>query len=152
MLVRKALESITVYYAAQHATPEQHKAMQQCVQEMSVIVRNGLYNEEDFFDYSNHDMQLHLIISEASRNGPAHTLLTAIIPMVKTGRLEIIKRLGGFDDFRSQTEMQATQNAEHISIVEAILARQPERARELMDTHLERVAWFISKFGQKLPV
>jgi GntR family transcriptional repressor for pyruvate dehydrogenase complex len=147
MLVRKALESVTVYYAALNAQSKHRKALKKCLEEMSIIVKDGLYSEEHFYDYSNHDMELHLIISEASHNGPAHTLLTAIIPMVKTGRVELIKRLGSFDEFRSQAEMQAIQHAEHEGLVEAILRRDAEMAQALMEAHLDQVARFISKYG-----
>lgn len=148
MVARRALEVTTAPLAAQHATAEQLAALRACLAEMSAVAQPGLHLEENFYEYGHMDLRLHALIAEASHNSILETLLSAVLPLVMTGRFEVVKRLGSFDQFLSRGALRELHvHSEHIQVIQAITDRDPSAAEALMKSHLDRAIEVYGNLG-----
>lgn len=148
MVVRKGLEAITTPLAVKHGTAEQFQALRQSIGTMSAIMDRWLESEDSFYAYSKEDINFHLLIAEAAHNRPAHTILSAVLPLIKTSRVELFKRAGSFGRFRSEYARQVSQHTEHINIANAILNLEVEIATDFMMAHLDRVIELFRNIDQ----
>ena len=136
-VVRQALELVSASAAAQHATSEEIAALRTCLEEMSRLLEQEISSEDDFRVFSDKDTEFHLLIAQASHNLPLETLLSAILPLVMSGRAEIISRTGGFQQFIVRSEPQNAYE-EQTHIVNAIANRDPKAAEHFTYLHLQR--------------
>ena len=136
-VVRQALELVAAPRAAQYVTPEEMTALRECTEEMAVLIRQGIRSEDDFQALTAKDEQFHHMIAEASHNAPLSTLLSAILPLVMRGRLQIVNRTGGFQRFLERSARENVSD-EHTNIVDAIANRDPRAAEHFVYLHLQR--------------
>jgi len=136
-VVRQALELVAAPKAAQYATPEEIAALRNCLEEMAPLVKQGIHSEDSFRAFSTKDEEFHRLIAKASHNMPLATLLNAILPLVMSGRLEIINRTGGFQRFIARSGRE-NAHEEHANIVNAIANRDPKAAEHFVYQHLQR--------------
>ena len=106
--------------AAQNADDEAIAAIGASVQEMEEIVLQNKVNIEAELDF-------HRSIAEATKN----PVITRLIPII----MESITKI--YSDAPRTTEDHRQALEEHRLIYEAIAARDPERAFQAMQTHLE---------------
>jgi GntR family transcriptional regulator, transcriptional repressor for pyruvate dehydrogenase complex len=111
--------------AAMRSSPAQEAEIQTQVERFSKLVADGKPTDEA-------DFQFHMAIAAATNNARFRTFLEHVgkrmIPRVKFRTV-----MGGVDPLPSR---DASILEEHRSIAEAILARDPDRAREAMRLHL----------------
>lgn len=136
-VVRQALELVAAPVAALKATPEEISAMRKCHEEMLGLFEQGLASEEAFLAFNTRDEEFHNLISEAAHNLPLATLMNPIIHLIMTGRLEIIRRTGGFQRFIMRSKRETVLD-EHFNILAAITNHDPKAAEHFVYTHLQR--------------
>lgn len=136
-VVRQALELVAAPRAAQYATAEDLDALKESLDDMATIIGKGIEVEEHFHIFTKSDIELHARVAEASHNVPLATLLRAILPMIMSGRLEIINRTGGFKRFISRS-IPSVVMEEHSNIVSAIINHDVTAAEHFVYKHLQR--------------
>ena len=136
-VVRQALELVAAPRAAQYATEAHITKLRNCLDEMSDLITKGIQGEEQFQAFTNCDIKHHLLIADASANLPLATLLSAILPLIMKGRLEIINRTGGIQRFFLRSSLVLALQ-EHTNIVHAISNRDTKAAELFMSQHLQR--------------
>jgi DNA-binding GntR family transcriptional regulator len=136
-VVRQALELVSVSRAAQYATPEEIARLQECLIEQRALIKKGIHTVEEFRAFSAKDEEFHLLMAEASQNQPLVTLLSTVLPLVMSGRLEIIERSGGFEAFIQRSVRESVCD-EHASILDAISNRDTRAAEYFIYAHLQR--------------
>lgn len=136
-VVRQALELVAAPRAAQYATAEDIERLKSSLEDMNTIVGKGIEVEEHFHIFTKSDIELHARVAEASHNVPLATLQRAILPMIMSGRLEIINRTGGFKRFIARS-IPSIVIEEHSNIVSAIINHDPAAAEHFVYKHLQR--------------
>lgn len=137
-IARQALELATAALAAQQATPKAIETLSTLLEnlgELNSIAPSGLAGYRTFAEL---DVQFHLGIAEASGNGALSTLLRAVLPLLNSGRLELLKRRRADMEAFLTPERLNTVLDEHKSIFAAIKNRDPVGARNFMDWQLQR--------------
>lgn len=133
---RRVLEGATAYYAAQRATESD---LQNIRAQMAELERASACGEREA--EANADARLHEAIARASHNAMFLHLHTSVIGVLR----EHIRSAG--TGIREQhQDFARLLLIQHRTVVEAILARQPEEARTAMQTHID----FARKLGGKL--
>jgi GntR family transcriptional repressor for pyruvate dehydrogenase complex len=118
--VRRGLESQTAALAAERATAEQIERLAELVAAM----RDRTLSGEQMTEY---DTAFHVLVAEASHNSMLHNLILSIRNLLRD-----YMRLG----FAMLTEDEDNVTV-HERILRAIVARQPEEARQAMLAHLD---------------
>jgi DNA-binding FadR family transcriptional regulator len=136
MEVRQGLEVQSAKLAAQRRTPEQLQAMKQIVAAM----RENLHNPAIFIEL---DVELHLLIAEASHNTMMVRLIESIRETLKVTIEEGLRRRS-----MTQEQFQPVQTG-HECIVAAIERGEAEEAGKMMRQHLGRATTKI--WGEWLP-
>jgi GntR family transcriptional repressor for pyruvate dehydrogenase complex len=121
--VREVLEGETAAFAAERRTDEDVLAIAETIDAMA----EGLDSAERYIDA---DLQFHLAIARASRNRIALHMMHAIREILRRSLLTLYAVPGGPEG----------SVAHHRLILEAIVARDPDGARERMREHLRLVA------------
>lgn len=121
--VREILECETAALAAQRRTDEDVLAIAETVDAMAA----SLQSADSYIDA---DLQFHIAVARASRNRIALHMMHAIREILRRSLLSLFQVPGGPE--RSV--------AHHRAILEAIVARDAERARERMREHLQLVS------------
>jgi GntR family transcriptional repressor for pyruvate dehydrogenase complex len=121
--VREVLEGETAAFAAQRRTDEDVLAIAEAIDAMAA----GLDSAEQYIDG---DLQFHLAIARASRNRIALHMMHAIREILRRSLLTLYSVPGGPEK----------SIAHHRRILEAIVARDPDAARERMREHLRVVS------------
>jgi GntR family transcriptional repressor for pyruvate dehydrogenase complex len=121
--VREVLEGETAAFAAQRRTDEDVLAIAETIDAMVA----GLDSAERYIDA---DLQFHLAIARASRNRIALHMMHAIREILRRSLLTLYTIPGG----------PGGSIAHHRAILEAIVARDAEGARERMREHLRIVS------------
>jgi GntR family transcriptional repressor for pyruvate dehydrogenase complex len=121
--VREVLECETAAFAAQRRTDEDVLAIAETIDAMAA----GLDSAERYIDG---DLQFHLAIARASRNRIALHMMHAIREILRRSLLTLYTIPGGPEG----------SIAHHRRILEAIVARDAEGARERMREHLRIVS------------
>jgi GntR family transcriptional repressor for pyruvate dehydrogenase complex len=122
---RKEFEARNAELAAKHATEEHVRRLFQILDEMEADIRAG---REEF----EHELDFHLTIAEASHNRIRFFITTSMLlahaEMLREARRQMVRRHARLlEDFLH----------EHRAIALCIEARDPEKARAAMHTHLE---------------
>jgi len=136
-VVRQALEIVAAPRAALYATEQQIISLRNCLTEMEATIDQGIHVEEHFQRFTQHDIELHSLVAQSSNNLPLSTLLSVILPLIMSGRLEIINRTGGFKKFIARSRPE-TILEEHTNIVNSIVNRDPGAAEHFVYKHLQR--------------
>ena len=122
MQVRKILEPGIAYYAAQNATSDNLKALEEILTKQEAKAAIGDPGVEE-------DSQFHYLIAQMTGNGFLVSLLQLINESIKDTR-DIVLR---YPDTRSATRVG------HRRILEALTAGNAEQARAAMLAHVEEV-------------
>ncbi len=117
---RKILETQTAALAALRATDEDIKMLELAHEEFRQQVEAGVSGLED-------DLMFHLKISECSRN----SVLSSLIGMITPGLLQMSRDLNTCDQGRYRDAF-----FEHENILNAIKARDKEKAESAMREHM----------------
>jgi DNA-binding FadR family transcriptional regulator len=121
--MRMALEPEAAAFAARRRTPEQLEAMQGWAARMS----DPKISQEDFVQA---DLGLHLAVAQ-SANNPFFLSISTLIEVALVAMLTISSPV-------ENSERLAASVAEHRAIVDAIAARDPERARRAMEAVVQK--------------
>lgn len=124
--IRTALEVLTVELAMGNWSENMLQQLEECHQQQKALTReNDRQFEEHFLDL---DVRFHGILLEAANN----ELLTEMIGEIR----DKIRRFGMNAIFRDEQRFTETLD-EHLEILDAIRARDVERAKEKMKLHIE---------------
>ena len=138
MAARRLIEPQVLPLVVAYATQRDFDEMRRCV-EGGGAAQSG--SEFEAWDYA-----LHHAIVAASRN----ELLVSMYRMVERARDgEIWGNMKSRNDTR---ERRLTYQADHVEIVDAICARELDKATAAMDAHLARVQANLLTGGQPTPV
>ena len=121
--MRMALEPEAAAFAARRRTPEQLEEMQDWAARMS----DPKISQQDFVQA---DLGLHLAVAQ-SANNPFFLSISTLIEVALVAMLTISSPV-------ENAERLAASVAEHRAIVDAIAARDPERARRAMEAVVQK--------------
>lgn len=121
--VRVVLERLSASLASRHAGLTALRRMRETVERMDA---EGLSRE----DFNALDTDFHVAIAEAAGNSLATDLTVAIRESL---RLPILAGFKASDDWDS---LNAMLRREHHAILDAVEAREPDRAAELVEQHI----------------
>lgn len=132
LAVRRVLEAESVGLAARKLTDEQIDQLEAILAPIDALVADGSVDPEAFIDA---DMRFHQLISRAGGNPALAALVDGLMTRTFRGRL-----------WRALTERDSVgvAHAEHRLILDALRARDPERARIRMLSHLLGVEEFAA--------
>ena len=119
---RMALELGTVQLAAERATDEERDALANALATHT--------NGEDWATFRRWDAAFHVLLAEAAHSGR----VVAAMTRVQGEMSDLLAQLTPYDSAREETA------AEHRRVAEAVVAGDPQGAREAMRRHLESTA------------
>jgi GntR family transcriptional repressor for pyruvate dehydrogenase complex len=131
--VRMGLETWSAYLAAKRATDEQARQLRDLYEIMEKQAAEGGWDAEI-------DAKFHYVITEATQNTIQVHVLNTIHSLFQT---TIMVALTEFYQKEGYLELLLSQ---HRDILEAIEARDPERAQKAMRAHLELVEQKMNEF------
>ena len=134
--VRKGLETWSAYLAAKRADDSEIEKLRELYQTMVEQAKNGSWNAKI-------DAEFHLTITAATHNTLQVHVLDTIQSLFQT---TIMAALSEFYSKEGHIEQLLNH---HREIMEAIAARDPERARNVMMEHLTLVEDKLAIFLQK---
>ncbi|MCA7000905.1 FadR/GntR family transcriptional regulator [Dickeya solani] len=123
---RQVYEAMMAELAAVHATDEQRAALQDITRDLSRLHVNDA-------QFLHEDKRFHLLISEMSGNEVLQDMMDYLWNKRQSSRFVRLETLYADSDF------PRTMNQDHTDIAEAIVARDPARARASMERHLQHV-------------
>lgn len=122
---RHALEGVAAYYAALRGTEEDLDRIRQSYELIEEIQKTGDLEAE-----SNAVLQYQLIVTEAAHNVVLLHLLRCMVPMLEQNIRQ------NFEFLYTHKEMYKAVSEHRTQIYAAIMAREPEKAREASHRHL----------------
>jgi len=122
---RHALEGIAAYYAALRGTDEDLVRIRDCHLQIQTAQQSGDLDAE-----ADAVMQYQIAVTEAAHNVVLLHLLRSMGPMLEQNVRQ------NFELLYSRREMLEKVSSHRASIFEAIVAREPEQAREASHRHL----------------
>jgi GntR family transcriptional regulator, transcriptional repressor for pyruvate dehydrogenase complex len=131
MEVRRGIEVQSVVLAAQRRTDQQALAIQGTVQEMEKNIAN-------LAQYATLDMRLHLQIAEASQNSMLFFLVDSLREALEKSVIEGMRQ-------RHTEEAHARVQELHKLLADAVVARDGDRAAEIMSAHFEEAIAALSR-------
>ena len=135
---RHALEGIAAYYAALRGTEEDLERIRQSYELIKSAQKSGDLNAE-----SDAVLQYQLIVTEAAHNVVLLHLLRCMIPMLEQN----IRQNFEFLYTRKEMYNAVSEHREHI--FSAIVAREPEKAREASHRHLAFIEDLLLDIGRE---
>ena len=135
---RYLLEGASAAYAAQRATEQDCENLKLAFTELELAMEKNDRERE-----SKADLNFHLAIAEASHN---MVLLHSLRSMFSMLKHNVYTNIGGLYDRNTTGEDLRLQ---HKAILEAILAGNPEEAREAAEQHILYVQKTLSKLEQQ---
>ena len=127
MEIRKSLDADAAYYAAERASEPDRVRL---VAALEAVTEPG---GSDPARQAEADAKLHMVIAEASQNAVLRQVMAGLFELMRLSIAESLKQL-----FRLPKTADML-DAQHRRIVEAILARQPDKARAAVLEHLSFV-------------
>ncbi len=121
--MRLNLEVSIVRLAAQRITKEQKKQLVYAVDQMDQLIGQGNLDE-----FSEHDMQFHLLLAQVAQNKILHDIYKFI-------RASIQKFLSGMNIFPG-TPVES--NYYHRKICNAVINNDPDNAEQSMAQHIQK--------------
>ncbi|MEA1063609.1 pyruvate dehydrogenase complex transcriptional repressor PdhR [Erwinia sp. HR93] len=122
---RHALEGVAAYYAALRGTDEDVARLRDCYRDIELAQRSGDLDAE-----SSAVMKYQIAVTEAAHNVVLLHLLRCMEPMLAQNVRQ------NFELIYGRREMLPLVSEHRARIYEAIIAREPERAREASHRHL----------------
>ncbi|AIR70081.1 FadR/GntR family transcriptional regulator [Dickeya fangzhongdai] len=123
---RQVYEAMMAELAAVHASDEQRAALQDITRDLSHLHVNDA-------QFLHEDKRFHLLISEMSGNEVLQDMMDYLWNKRQSSRFVRLETLYADPDF------PRTMNQDHADIADAIVARDPARARASMERHLQHV-------------
>lgn len=122
---RHALEGVAAYYAALRGTDEDLARISECHQAIELAQQSGKLDAE-----ASAVLQFQIAITEAAHNVVLLHLVRCMEPMLARNLRQ------NFELLYVHQDMHPRVSAHRARIFQAIVARQPEQAREASDSHL----------------
>ncbi|OBT17298.1 transcriptional regulator PdhR [Vibrio sp. UCD-FRSSP16_10] len=135
---RHALEGIAAYFAALRGTVEDFQRITQCQEMLSVPE-----NSDDIESEAKAIMEFLIAIAEASHNVVLLHIVRSLSPLLQDNVLQNLQLLHGHAD-----ALQRLSDHRE-GIVTAITSREPQRARELCESHLAFIDETLSDLTQE---
>ena len=126
--LRHSLEGTAAYYAAERATEQDKKSIRKRLEELQAVVLKREPVEE-----AKADLELHLAIANAAHNLPL-TLMIRNIYSLLLNHIEAHLSL-----VSQQEKTNEKLQSQHQSLVDAVLAGDGHKAREIVYAHLDLV-------------
>lgn len=126
--LRHSLEGTAAFYAAARATEQDKKAIRKRFEELQAVVLKRAPAEE-----AKADLELHLAIADAAHNAPL-TLMIRNIYSLLLNHIEAHLSL-----VSQQDKINEKLQSQHQSLVDAVLAGDGIKAREIVYAHLDFV-------------
>lgn len=123
--LRGVLEDMAANLAAQRATDVDRKALQDCAKEINAAHATGDPKQE-----AEADLKLHMIVYEASHNIVLLHMMRALSKMLRKG--VFLNRL----QLYALPEVRSILRDQHLSIIDAILARDADQAGQAAAAHM----------------
>ncbi|MFC6886505.1 MULTISPECIES: FadR/GntR family transcriptional regulator [Actinomadura] len=139
LAVRGALDELAAQEAAAHGTSE---ALDQMLEAHRAFLEAASAERPEFTRIAELDVAFHLSVAQAAPGGLLKLLLQDLHGLLTDSRLITLARPG-------QLPRSA---AEHQSIVEAILARDPSAAGRLASDHVTRIREWAADFTAPNPI
>jgi DNA-binding GntR family transcriptional regulator len=122
--VRMVLEGLCAYKAAERVTDEEKEELRTIGEAMSSAVERG-----DLLTYSSSNKLLHAKVGEFSRQVTANQIINRVRAQIVRHQYRIAMNPG----------RPAVSLPEHLEIIDAICAHDPERAETALRTHMRSV-------------
>ncbi|HHR5902000.1 TPA: pyruvate dehydrogenase complex transcriptional repressor PdhR [Providencia alcalifaciens] len=135
---RHALEGIAAYYAALRGTEEDLERIRQSYELIKSAQESGDLNAE-----SDAVLQYQLIVTESAHNVVLLHLLRCMIPMLEQNIRQ------NFEFLYTRKEMYNAVSEHREQIFSAIVAREPEKAREASHRHLAFIEDLLLDIGRE---
>ncbi|RWR02373.1 GntR family transcriptional regulator [[Pantoea] beijingensis] len=123
---RQVFEAMTAEMAARNATDEQRIELREITQDLIQLH----INDEKFL---HEDKRFHLLISEMSGNEVLRDMMEHLWNKRKSSRFVRL------ESHYAETDFPLEMNRDHENIAQAIIDRDPQRARTCMELHLQHV-------------
>lgn len=135
---RHALEGIAAYYAALRGTDEDLERIRQSYELIKKVQQSGDIDAE-----SDAVLQYQLIVTEAAHNVVILHLLRCMVPMLEQNIRQ------NFEFLYARKEMYNAVSEHRAQIFSAIMAREPEKAREASHSHLAFIEELLLDIGRE---
>ena len=142
-VVRQALELVSAPRAAQYATTEEIEQLRQCLSDLQELATYAGDSDEAYLAFIEKDTAFHCLVAEASHNLPLATILQSILPLMNSGRLEIMKQANGANGTSNRRPLGNRHEPGQIvdelnGVFTAIVNRDPKAAEHFIYLHLQR--------------
>jgi len=137
--LRHALEGVAAYYAASRRTEADRASLQARFDEMTAAHGRGDARAE-----AEADMAFHMTVAEASHNVVLLHVMRGLFTLLSDS---IVKKLETL--FSSGSPSFEALNAQHSALLDAILAGEPEKARDVAFEHLVYVEDSLREMDQE---
>ena len=134
---RHALEGVSAYYAALRCTQADKKRLQKCYVELQAALVQKLFEKE-----TKADAEFHLAIAEASHNAVLLHTMRSLFTLLHKNIYANLESVYSKRDTRHRIHDQ------HRVLLEAIVAENPEKARNAAHDHLAFVEEAIIEQGK----
>ena len=134
---RHALEGVSAYYAALRCTQADKKRLQKCYVELQAACDQKLFEKE-----TKADAEFHLAIAEASHNAVLLHTMRSLFTLLHKNIYANLESVYSKRDTRHRIHDQ------HRVLLEAIVAENPEKARNAAHDHLAFVEEAIIEQGK----
>jgi GntR family transcriptional repressor for pyruvate dehydrogenase complex len=134
---RHALEGVSAYYAALRCTQADKKRLQKCYVELQAAYDQKLFEKE-----TKADAEFHLAIAEASHNAVLLHTMRSLFTLLHKNIYANLESVYSKRDTRHRIHDQ------HRVLLEAIVAENPEKARNAAHDHLAFVEEAILEQGK----
>ncbi|GAB3255343.1 GntR family transcriptional regulator [Arthrobacter pigmenti] len=131
--VRGALEALCAAKAAESVTDEDIDELRSLARTMTEAVTSG-----DLLQYSEWNKTLHRRLVELSRQETAASVIARLRGQNVRHQFRLVMQPG----------RPSVSLSEHVDIIDAVCARDPDRAAAVMEQHLKSVAEAIVKAGE----
>lgn len=135
---RHALEGIAAYYAALRGTEQDFEHIRQCHQAIQAAQDSGDLDAE-----ADAVMNYQIAVTEAAHNAVLLHLVRCMGPMLENNVRQ------NFELLYSRREMLAQVSSHRAGIFAAIVAREPEKAREASHRHLAFIEEILLDLGRE---
>ncbi len=134
--LRHGLELISAYFAALRATDEDRQRLQEAFARLSEAPA-----ETDTLTEASHDTEFHLAIAEASHNVALVHVMHGLHNLLRTTMQH------AWDVMRREPGNVELIESQHRALLDAVMARDPERARDAAHLHLNFVRETLVQAG-----
>jgi DNA-binding GntR family transcriptional regulator len=132
--VRMVLEGLCAYKAAERITPEEEVELKEIGKQMVEAVERG-----DLLSYSTGNKRLHARVGEISRQATANLIIQRVRAQIVRHQYRIAMLPG----------RPTVSLPEHLAIIEAICAHDPEGAEAALRVHLRSVIDTLRSTGER---